>query len=108
MGTSQTRSRSGFLLTVMAMLRSYDRSPVAATQPTRLAESRTIFRLIVVVIVRREKALDFSGCDSRPGTGSLHPVAIEAAVALTKLSELSMERVPGRPREGAGHNVSER
>ena len=27
--------------------------------------------------VRREKALDFSGCNSRPGTGSLHPVAIE-------------------------------
>src|ERR1022692_4009091 len=25
-------------------------------------------------IVRREKALDFSGCNSRPGTGSLHPV----------------------------------
>jgi hypothetical protein len=24
--------------------------------------------------VRREKALDFSGCMSRPGTGSLHPV----------------------------------
>ena len=44
--------------------------------------------------VRREKALDFSGCNSRPGTGSLHPVeAIEAAAAATKLSELSMERV---------------
>ena len=27
--------------------------------------------------VRREKALDFSGCNSRPGNGSLHPVAIE-------------------------------
>ena len=40
--------------------------------------------------VRREKALDFSGCNSRPGTGSLHPVAIEAAVEATKLSELSM------------------
>jgi hypothetical protein len=40
--------------------------------------------------VRREKALDFSGCNSRPGTGSLHPVAIEAAAEATKLSELSM------------------
>jgi hypothetical protein len=40
--------------------------------------------------VRREKALDFSGCKSRPGTGSLHPVAIEAAAEATKLSELSM------------------
>jgi hypothetical protein len=36
-------------------------------------------------IVRREKALDFSGCKSRPGTGSLHPVAIGAAVEVTKL-----------------------
>jgi len=24
--------------------------------------------------VRREKALFFSGCESRPGTGSLHPL----------------------------------
>jgi hypothetical protein len=45
---------------------------------------------IVGVKVRREKALDFSGCNSRPGTGSLHPVAIEAAVEATKLSELSV------------------
>jgi hypothetical protein len=45
------------------------------------------------VKVRREKALDFSGCKSRPGTGSLHPVAIEAAVEATKLSEPLMERV---------------
>jgi len=43
------------------------------------------------VTVRREKALDFSGCNSGPGTGSLHLVeAIEAAVEATKLSELSM------------------
>jgi hypothetical protein len=42
------------------------------------------------VTVRREKALDFSGCNSRPGTGSLHPVAIEAAAEATKLSELSV------------------
>jgi hypothetical protein len=40
--------------------------------------------------VRRGKALDFSGCKSRPGTGSLHPVAIEAAAEATKLSELSV------------------
>ena len=49
--------------------------------------------MIVGVTVRREKALDFSGCNSRPGTGSLHPVVIEAAAGATKLSELSMERV---------------
>jgi hypothetical protein len=46
--------------------------------------------LSVGVTVRREKALDFSGCNSRPGTGSLHPVAIETAAEATKLSELSM------------------
>jgi hypothetical protein len=40
--------------------------------------------------VRREKALDFSGCNSRPGTGSFHPEAIEAAAEVTKLSEPSM------------------
>jgi hypothetical protein len=43
--------------------------------------------------VRREKALDFSGCKSRPGTGSLHPVAIKAAVEATKLLKPSIERV---------------
>jgi len=42
------------------------------------------------VKVRREKALDFSGCNSRPGTGSLQPVAIEAAAEATKLSEPSV------------------
>jgi hypothetical protein len=43
-----------------------------------------------------------------PGTGSLHPVAIETAAEATKLSELSMERVAWRLRERAGRNVSER
>jgi hypothetical protein len=37
--------------------------------------------------VRREKALDFSGCNSPPGTGSLHPEAIKSAAEATKLSE---------------------
>jgi hypothetical protein len=46
---------------------------------------------MIGVIVRRGKALDFSGCNSRPGTGSLHPVAIETAAEATKLSELSIE-----------------
>jgi hypothetical protein len=50
-------------------------------------------RMIANDIVRREKALDFSGWNSRPGTGSLHPVAIEAAVEVTKLLKPSMERV---------------
>jgi hypothetical protein len=46
--------------------------------------------LIVGEKVRRERRWTFSGCNSRPGTGSLHPVAIEAAAEATKLSELSM------------------
>jgi hypothetical protein len=53
------------------------------------SESMATF-FVVGVTVRREKALDFSGCKSRPGTGSLHPVAIEAAAEATKLSELSV------------------
>ena len=44
---------------------------------------------VILETVRREKALDFSGCNSSP-TGSLHPVAIETAAEATKLSELSM------------------
>jgi len=59
--------------------------------------------------VRREKALDFSGCNFHPGTGSLHPEAIETIIVeATKLSELSMERVARRFREHAGRNESER
>jgi hypothetical protein len=38
--------------------------------------------------VRREKALDFSGCNSR--REPLYLVTIEAAVEATKLSELSV------------------
>jgi hypothetical protein len=83
-----------------------DRKPWAWSTVLWCRHARLV--LMVGVTVRREKALDFSGCNSRPGTGSLHPVAIEAAVAVTKLSELSMERVARRPRERAGHNVSER
>ena len=55
-----------------------------------VTEVRQRVRAIVDETVRREKALDFSGCNSRPGTGSLHPVAIETAAEATKLSELSM------------------
>jgi len=36
------------------------------------------------IAVRREKALVHSGRNARPGTGSLHPVAIGAAVEATK------------------------
>ena len=75
----------------------------------RIVGNSEVGSLIVVgEKVRREKALDFSGCNSRPGTGSFHPVAIETAAEATKLSELSMERVARRLRERAGHNESER
>jgi transposase len=43
--------------------------------------------------VRREKALNHSGCKSHPGTGSLHPVAIGAAVEVTKRLEPPVQRV---------------
>jgi hypothetical protein len=39
--------------------------------------------------VRRDKAWIFSGCNSRPATGSLQPVAIGAAVEATKPSKPS-------------------
>src|ERR1700745_503086 len=84
----------------------------SAHQCTGLAqhsqESRQVSLRLIGETVRREKALDFSGCNSRPGTGSFHPVAIETAAEATKLSELSMERVARRLGERAGHNVSER
>ena len=31
---------------------------------------------VINVTVRREKALNFSGCNSRPETGSLHPAVM--------------------------------
>jgi len=40
--------------------------------------------------VRREKVLVHSGRQTRPGTGSLHPVAIEAAAEVTKPLEPSV------------------
>ena len=41
----------------------------------------------IPITVRREKALVHSGMKTRPGTGSLHPVAIGAAVEATKPPE---------------------
>ena len=41
--------------------------------------------------VRRGKVLVFSGCKSHPATGSLQPVAIGAAVEVTKPSEPSRQ-----------------
>ena len=43
------------------------------------------------VVVRREKSWVFSGCNSHPAPGSLQPVAIGAAVEVTKPSEPSRQ-----------------
>ena len=45
----------------------------------KLSEAARLWAIVSIgdrsrLRVRREKALDFSGCNSRPGTGSLHPV----------------------------------
>src|SRR5215831_5413801 len=50
--------------------------------------------------VRRAKVLVFSGCNSHPATGSLQPVAIGAAVEVTKPSE------PSRQTRGSGRAAS--
>ena len=44
-----------------------------------------------MVRVRRERRLVHSGCKSHPGTGSFHPVAIGAAVEVTKLLKPPMK-----------------
>src|SRR5262249_47323179 len=81
--------------------RSFESLPLGATNRHTTGDKSPLH-------VRREKALDFSGCNSRPGTGSLHPVATETTAEVTKRSELSVKRVARRLRERAGHNVSER
>jgi hypothetical protein len=58
--------------------------------------------------VRRERWRFFSGCNSHPATESLQPVAIGAAVEVTKPSKPSRKRVARRRGELAGRNVSER
>jgi len=40
--------------------------------------------------VRREMVVIHRGSETRPGTGSLHPVAIEAAAEATKLLKPSV------------------
>src|SRR5215471_10156799 len=59
--------------------------------------------------MRREKVLVFSRCNSYPATGSLQPVAIGAAVEVTKPSKPSRQtRGFGPCGEQAGRNASER
>ena len=43
-------------------------------------------QILTGVTVRREKALDFSGYNSRPGTGSLHPVGSTVSHVIRKIS----------------------
>ena len=49
--------------------------------------------------MRREKALIHSGWKSRPGTGSLHPVAIGAAAEATKLLKPPVKRAAKATRQ---------
>ncbi|MBA7652289.1 hypothetical protein ES703_60119 [subsurface metagenome] len=62
----------------------------------------------IVATVRRGKALVLSGCETRPATGSLRPVAIGAAAEATKPSKPLVERVPWGLRDQAGRNARER
>jgi len=54
-------------------------------------------------IVRPGKVLVFSGCNSHPATGSLQPVAIGAAVEVTKPSEPT--RQTGRSGDSASRQA---
>jgi hypothetical protein len=58
--------------------------------------------------VRREKAPVHSGGKPARELGSLHPVAIRAAVEATRLLKPLVQRVARRLGERAGRNVSER
>jgi len=52
-----------------------------------LTKEESVTRLpfiLFFLFVRRDKALIVSGCDSRPATGSLQPVAIGAVTEVTK------------------------
>jgi hypothetical protein len=60
--------------------------------------------LIVCAVKRRWSTAGVT----RPGTGSLHPVAIRAAVEATILLKPLVQRVARRLGERAGRNVSER
>ena len=75
----------------------------ADPRTTRLYDRRRrkVTRLRVVFVCARGKARIFSGCNSRPATRSLQPVAIGAAVEVTKPPEPSMQRVASAtPRAG--------
>src|SRR5690349_15012878 len=70
-----------------------EKNPNEATEDRPKSCSLVGLRLSVVFGVRREKARVFSGCDSRPASQSLQPVAIGAAVEVTKPPKPSMQRV---------------
>lgn len=56
----------------------------------------------------RAKALGHSECKSRPGTGSLHLIAIGAVVEATKPLKPPVSMVARRLGKQAGLDVSER
>jgi hypothetical protein len=51
---------------------------------TAISDSATVFDPGSPNRVRREKVMVHSGSQTRPGTGSFHPVAIRAAVEATR------------------------
>src|SRR6516225_7640309 len=65
-----------------------------------LAKGRSPGEFGLPVAVRRAKARISSGCDSRPDNWSLHPVAIGAAVEVTRPSK------PSRQRAASGGSAS--
>jgi|ERR1035441_1570543 hypothetical protein len=77
----------------------YIRSPDNRDIPSRIAEgfeapveslAIRILACQMLKTVRRGKAAVHSGRQTRPGTGSLHPVAIEATAEVTKPLEPSV------------------
>jgi hypothetical protein len=74
------------------MLSGVDGTKVTEGQPSSLVDTRSLSVSTARLLAKQcavKKGLDFSGYNSRPGTGWPHPVAIEAAAEATKLSELS-------------------
>jgi hypothetical protein len=88
--------------------------PLAANRLLKAADRLERFQLAYAT--HREdawcamkKVMVLNGCDSRPATGSLQPVAIGAAVEVTKPSEPSRQMCRfWRCSEQAGRNASER
>jgi hypothetical protein len=87
---NRARLRAGRVVRCLWPALQPDSGPMTANRATITQSGKG---RLPTIHVRREKALVFSGCKSRPGTGSLHPVAVETAAEVTKPLKPSMERV---------------